>query len=96
LTIASRGTDQCAIQSSTVFNSPGRKAGDRSAKCAARRSIPGLPAGAIKCLAPPLLAMAKARNSSCHLPRSDLVFLLRPGKSCQQNKKSQDINEEDF
>jgi hypothetical protein len=30
------------------FNSPGRKAGDRTAKSAVRRSIPGLPAWAIK------------------------------------------------
>jgi hypothetical protein len=46
------------------------------------------------CFVPPLLAMAKAKNSTSHLPRSDLALLLRPGKSLQQNKKSENINQE--
>jgi hypothetical protein len=64
LTIASRGQPSAPSKARPLFNSPGRKAGDRLATCADRRSIPGLPAWAINLSRHPCWRWLKRKTPS--------------------------------
>ncbi len=94
LTIAGRGQTRAPSKARPFLTAQAGRPGIDRRAAHFRRSIPGLPARAGKCFLPTMLAMSKAKNSTSHLPRSGPALLLRPGKSFQQNKKSQGLHEE--